>query len=136
MTIVVDASVLIKIVTDEPGSDAAAARVFREDDRIAPDWIRIEIAAGLLKKVRMDGLPIDQAQAGIESVDVFLTGLADTDGLTARALSMSFVLRHALYDCLYLALAEHVGCVLVTADAKFVGKALEHGLAAHIELLA
>ena len=136
MMVVVDASVIIKIITEERGSDAAAARVMLADERIAPDWIRLEVASGLSKKVRMAGLPIEQARASLSAMDFFLTELADTNALVDRAFALSVLMEHALYDCLYLALAEARGCILLTADAKFVAATVRNNLSRHVELLS
>lgn len=136
MTIVVDASVVIKIITEEPGSEAATLRVMDADERIAPAWVRLEVTNGLSKKVHAAGLTIDQARSGLGAIDLFLTELVDTEGLYERAFSLSIDLRHAMYDCLYLALAEERGGVLVTADAKFLAKLADHRLSRHVELIA
>ncbi|HEY2786458.1 MAG TPA: type II toxin-antitoxin system VapC family toxin [Fimbriiglobus sp.] len=39
--------------------------------------------------------------------------------LLVRAMEMALLHRRAVYDCLYLALAERDGCELVTADDQF-----------------
>ncbi len=38
---------------------------------------------------------------------------------------IAFLLRHPVYDCVYLALAERLQCRLVTADRKLQLKAAE-----------
>jgi predicted nucleic acid-binding protein len=43
----------------------------------------------------------------------------------ADALDIALELKHAAYDCLYLAAALAERCVLVTADATFATKAAE-----------
>ena len=136
MMFVVDASVIIKIITEERGSDAAAARVMSADARIAPEWIGIEVASGLSRKVRMAGLPIEQARASLNAMELFLTELADTRALVDRAFALSISMGHAMYDCLYLALAESRECIMLTADAKFVAATVRHDLSRHVELIA
>ena len=42
--------------------------------------------------------------------------------LLPAALAISVELRHAVYDCLYLALAEREGAALVTDDQAFLRK--------------
>jgi predicted nucleic acid-binding protein len=39
-----------------------------------------------------------------------------------RALELARELKHAIYDCVYLAMAEARNEVVVTADAKFISK--------------
>ncbi len=38
------------------------------------------------------------------------------------AISLACELKHPVYDCLYLALADSLGIALVTADQKFANK--------------
>ena len=40
--------------------------------------------------------------------------------LMLRGMAIALTTRHAVYDCLYVALAEREGCELVTADDKLV----------------
>jgi len=40
--------------------------------------------------------------------------------LLPRAIAISVQVRHGVYDCLYVALAEREGCELVTADARLL----------------
>ena len=42
------------------------------------------------------------------------------DELEGRALELALALRHPVYDCVYLALAERTGRRLVTADRRFL----------------
>ena len=41
-----------------------------------------------------------------------------TAGLLDEAFEIALVTRRTVYDCLYIALAERLGCVVVTADRK------------------
>jgi predicted nucleic acid-binding protein len=45
-------------------------------------------------------------------------------GLLARATRLAIALDHPAYDCICLALAESMGCDLVTADQRLSAKAL------------
>lgn len=42
--------------------------------------------------------------------------------LLIRAIEISLSTRQAVYDCIYLALAESEGCEMVSADDQFVRK--------------
>lgn len=133
--IVLDASVVLKLLTEEPGSDAALARVSREPDRVAPDWVHVEIAAALSKKVRYAGLPIEAAREYMKAVPLVMTEIADTASLLDVALDLSVALQHALYDCVYMAMAIEERCTVLTADRKFYHAAERGGLGQHLELL-
>ena len=45
-----------------------------------------------------------------------------TDTILSRACSLARFLRHSVYDCLYLALAEKENAFMITADRKFYEK--------------
>jgi predicted nucleic acid-binding protein len=42
--------------------------------------------------------------------------------LAGRAFEIAAELRHPVYDCLYVALAEREGATLVTADRHLIGR--------------
>ena len=54
--LVVDASVIMKVLTEEVGSDLAVERLAQAPARTAPDWLTVEIASALSKKIRYGGL--------------------------------------------------------------------------------
>ena len=120
MTKVIDASIVVKVLTEEPFSDAAAAAMASESNRIAPDLLAFEVASALSKKIRYAGLPIDTARRALQVIPDLLAEQVPLADLSALAMSLSAELKHAFYDCLYLALAEQRDTVVLTADAKFV----------------
>lgn len=134
--LVFDASVVVKVLTEEVGSDRAVERLTQEPDRCAPDWLAVEIASALSKKVRYAGLPPAQATEALAALPAILPDLVTTAQLIEPALSLSIELRHAVYDCLYLALALSRGCNVLTADHKFVDAASRSQYAARVELFA
>lgn len=118
--IVIDASVLVKVLTGEFGGEAALESVSVERDRIAPDWVQLEVASAIAKKVNTGELRRVGAEAALRKLSEVVTEVVPSLELIDRAFELSLVLKHAIYDCLYLALAERLQCILVTADAKFV----------------
>jgi predicted nucleic acid-binding protein len=119
MRYVLDASVALKWVVDEP--DAAEARRIRNHFRnavhelIAPDSFELEIAHSLTRAQRRGLIP----DAWILWVDVMTTApvLFPAHPLFPRAIQIATRARIGVYDCLYVALAEREACELVTADA-------------------
>jgi len=114
---VIDASVAIKWVIDEPGTQQAL--LLRQHPLSAPDLLVPECANILWKKVRRQELTQDEAilAAGLlERADVRLEPMRP---LLERATRLAVVLDHPAYDCMYLALAQHLSCPLVTADERF-----------------
>ncbi|WP_295560259.1 type II toxin-antitoxin system VapC family toxin [uncultured Sphingomonas sp.] len=133
--IVLDASVVVKLLVQESSSALALDRVEHEPVRLAPSICVAEVANALSKKVRYDGLPIAAATEVLGNLPAVVYQLIDTDGLIDAGMALSVRCRHALYDCLYLALAIREGCVLLTADAKFVTACRLAGLSDMVELL-
>lgn len=121
--IVLDASVAVKLVTEELGSEAALRRVTEEAERIAPDWIKIEVASALTNKVRRTDLGMETATIALRALPDFFTEIADSDQLIEPTMALSVELDHAFYDCLYLALALNRGCRLITDDRQFAAAA-------------
>lgn len=133
--LVIDASVMVKLLVDEPLTEAARQAVATRDDCIAPDLIHVEIASALAKKVRLFGLPVAEAMAGLESYGEFIAQIVDSQAYFRDAMSLSIAIDHSLFDCLYLALAIDRRCPLLTADVKFADRATAAGLAASIMTL-
>ncbi|MBA3896004.1 MAG: type II toxin-antitoxin system VapC family toxin [Sphingomonadaceae bacterium] len=133
--IVVDASVAIKFVVAEPGSEEALAYVTSQELLVAPDWMLVEAANALFNKVETDALTRVQARANFDALPDFFGHLYPTMDLLDEATRLSFDLRHAVYDCLYLALAMRERTAVVTADREFVKAAKRGGLEPHVALL-
>ena len=116
-TLVVDASVAVKWVVQEEGTEAALR--LRSHDLVAPELILAECANILWKKAERAELTREEAQvsarllerSGIEFVSLY--------GLTERTVALAIELDHPAYDCAYLALALARQCRVVTADRRF-----------------
>ena len=134
--IVVDASVAVRILSREAGADAALERVVEEDMRCAPDWIRLETANAMARKVREKALAVADAVAAAAGVTTLVETQLDSFDLLDDAFQLSVRIGHAMYDCLYLAAGIRHGAVVLTADKQFADRAAQGGLAAHVELLA
>jgi len=117
--LVVDASVAVKWLVDEPGSDDAHA--LRGRDIAAPALIRVEVA-NVLRTLAARGATTPAAAAELFALlqTAPVTVVEHDDALEARALAIALALGHPVYDCLYLALAERMGRVLVTADRRLL----------------
>jgi predicted nucleic acid-binding protein len=63
-----------------------------------------------------------QAPLTAASLPRFFAHLVSLPPLTARALEIAAELRHPVYDCFYLALAESEDATLVTADRRLIGR--------------
>ena len=115
--VVVDASVAVKWVIEEPGTEAALA-LRNEGVLHAPDFMLVEVANVFWSKVRRRLLTRAQADGGYEaiaSVPFLRTPLAE---LVLPARSTAFALDVTVYDAVYVALAQRWNCPLATADGK------------------
>ena len=133
--LVIDASVAVKFVTEEPGSDAAYEIVVGPDSLIAPDWVIAECANAIGKKVLGNQLSRAGAEASFAELPRFFARLFQSDRLLDAGFQLALDIDHAFYDCLYLALAIREGAPLVTADEGLVKAARRAGLDGHVRLL-
>ena len=125
---VVDASVVIKWVVEEAGSEHAA-RLIDGPALSAPDLLMSECANILWKKVRRGELNRDEASLSIELLMRADIELVPTRALAAAATALALDLDHPAYDCMYLAVAVERGTAVVTADRRFVRRVSERGTA-------
>ena len=132
---IVDASVAFKWMFVEEGSEAAQALLGRDDLR-APNLLLVELGNALWKKsMRGELSERDAYAAQLSIVSSFVMIQSEAD-LIRRAIEMAIALEHAIYDCVYLALAEHMADTLVTADGKFWNKVAASAYKDHVQLLA
>jgi predicted nucleic acid-binding protein len=121
-TWVVDASVAIKWVVDEPGTKEAL--LLRRHRLVAPDLLVPECANILWKKVRRGELSAAEAILAARLLQRAEVELEPMRGLLEPATKLAIALNHPAYDCIYLALAEVLSCALVTADEQLCRKTL------------
>jgi predicted nucleic acid-binding protein len=122
VTLVVDASVAAKWVLDEEGTERALA-LRSEDGLIAPSLLVIEVGSAIWKAARRELIAPANAIAAIRDVLLPFEALVPDEELRVPALALALNLRHPIYDCFYLALAERERCTLITADARLIGAA-------------
>ena len=123
MTLVVDASIAVKWIFPEAGSDAAVALRDEDHDLIAPSLIAAEIGNTIWKAVRRGHVGRADALEAIDAALIWFQSLIPMEELRVRALALAINLRHPIYDCFYLALAERARCPLITADLRLVDAA-------------
>ena len=118
---IIDASVAFKWLAEEEGSDAAFALLDRYE-LFAPVLLMHEVGNALWKKARRD--QIDRSVSFSDELNRLpqLVNLIDETPHVARALEIGREFGHAIYDCVYLAMAEARSDRLVTADTKFMTK--------------
>jgi predicted nucleic acid-binding protein len=129
--IVVDASVLANAIADDEIDGRIAREVLREaKDLAAPDLVDVETVSALRKRWLAGTITEERFAAAVRDLEDL-----DLDRYPALPLmGRVFELRANLsaYDATYVALAEILGCELLTGDGRLAGAP---GLACPIKVL-
>lgn len=123
MTLIVDASVAVKWITPELGSTAAATLREHDNHLIAPSLVIAEIGNALWKKALRDEIGKEEAVSALRLAVSHFAEFVPSDEFRETALELAIVLRHPIYHCFYLALAERENAPLVTADEGMIAAA-------------
>lgn len=132
---VVDASVVLKLVIQESDSDHARLLVAREM-LAAPDLLLVECANSLCVKSRRKQISVSDAAGAFAAIEAMPIRILPMRRHVAAAQAIAFELDQTVYDCIYLAAAVAERAILVTADKTLVQAAVtKPGYQAHIKLL-
>lgn len=118
MIFVVDASVAIKWFVKESLHHESLLLLEDVDSLRAPDFLMVEVSNVAWKKHGRGELRFAQAQAIVDAISCRIPRLQPAIELIAHATDLAFAYSHPIYDCLYLACADDVGGVLITADRE------------------
>ena len=122
MKVVIDASVAVKWVASEAGRAEALDLLDDGVERIAPQFLMIEVANVLWMKVRRGEFLQEQASSSFALIkDAVGRFVSDAD-LMDRCIGLSRELDRPAYDCVYLACAEREAAEMVTADTRLLAK--------------
>jgi predicted nucleic acid-binding protein len=119
MKAVIDASVAIKWHVFEEDWKYAHALLTPKNILIAPDFMLLECANILWKKVLRGDISQESAQEAVRYLKQGPIHFLPTIDFTEQALQLSHQLNHPVYDCLYLACAIEQQAFLLTADLAF-----------------
>lgn len=125
MTIVVDASIALKWVLEEPGSDAAEELL--EKDLAAPSLWLLEAGNALWRRTVRGELSQAEAEERLTELTKAPVVSVPLEQDLPEAMRLAIQLNHPVYDCLYLALAKRLGTYVVTADTRFSQAVANHG---------
>lgn len=118
-TLIVDASIAIKWVVEEEGTEAAVD--LRSRFRFAaPELLIPECANILWKKTQRGELMRDEAILAARLLERSGIAFLSMAGLLERATSLAIELSHPAYDCAYLAAAVQTGSRFATADDRLL----------------
>jgi predicted nucleic acid-binding protein len=117
--VVVDASVGMKWYVPEPHDVEAGKLRDARFDRHIPAHFYVEVASTVRKKVVQRGeLSQDDGREVLTKVGRGRATVHPTGTLLDPAFEIALLTRRTVYDRLYIALAERLDCVAVTADEK------------------
>lgn len=116
---IVDASVAIKWFLPEIHSDAALHARQGQYQLHSPAFMFLELGNVLTKKIRRQELSPTEGDAILNELKHLPLQRHADDQLFPTAYRLALDTHRSLYDCLYLALAEVVDGILITADLKF-----------------
>lgn len=128
MTLVVDVSVALKWVLEEPDSHLAQALAEGEEEVLVPDFWLNEAANVCWLLVRKGKWSADEAREGLALLHALVppTATGELD-LHDVALDIGLTIDHSTYDTLYVAFAVAMGARgIVVADAPFVRDMARH----------
>ena len=118
---VVDASVVVKwFVSEENSAEALALRdafVSDQVDLFAPSLMPFEVINALFRASDDEGFLLESSRS-LSKYGIHLQGLSGPYfERVVRAARRNGV---SVYDASYLALAEHIGCMLYTSDGELL----------------
>ncbi len=132
---VVDASVGIKWFVPEVLSPAALAFRNAGHDFHVPAFFDVEITNIVWKKLQRGELNRQDADDIVKQLPTLPLVRHSESSLLAPALDLADHSQRTVYDCLYLALAQEIGGVMMTADQRLVNALAATSWAANIQYL-
>ncbi len=130
MKYVLDSNVALKWVIAE--ADSGRAVRLRDEyrtginDLIAPDLFTPEVANALVAAERQGRIRPGEAAHFLLDIQLNAPMYLPSSPLLLRGMEIALATRHAVYDCVYVALAERERCELVTADGQLVRSLQAH----------
>jgi predicted nucleic acid-binding protein len=118
MSLVLDASVVIKWFINEPLHEVARQLLTDREVLHAPDLLIPEVGNIAWKKMIRGEIEEKHAHSIVGSLPDLPVMLHPSLELVDRGMQIASAIKHPVYDCLYLACAEAVGGRLVTADER------------------
>ena len=122
---VIDASVAVKWVITEDGTEAALHLRQQGISFHAPELLVPETGNILWKKVKRRELSRDEAEIAAGTLSLSGITLHSMQALSLAALQIAVDIDHPVYDATYLALAQSLALPLITADRRLVTKLAE-----------
>lgn len=126
-SLVVDASVALKWVLNEPGH-LKARSIVGSARLAAPDFLMLECANALWATVRRKVISGSDAAIGLAKIAAVAVDLHPITAHVSAAQAIAFEIDRTVYDSIYVALALRLGAQVVTADVKFARAVESHSV--------
>jgi len=120
VTLVPDATVVVKWFVPEVATDAARALLDSGNDFAVPDLLFGEIGGILRWKVRREEMTEDEAAALLHDVMRIPFDVASSRELAGDALAIALRINRGISEATYIALAVRLETVVVTADDRLI----------------
>jgi predicted nucleic acid-binding protein len=131
---ILDASVAVSLVVDEPRTQVAQDTVLGRE-LVVPDTFWGEVAKALLRKVSERLMHPEDAHDAYALLRRLVGYSVPTEPLGPLAMSLSMELDHPVYDCFYLAAAISRQAPLLTADRTLHAAAVEGGYGDWVQMV-
>ena len=137
MAVVLDASVLVVLVSGDPRRPAAhtTLRTWIESDEPlhAPALLPYEVASGLTRLIAAGAFPVERLSGALQTVLEVPITYHPIDRSAERVVAVALKLRRqSAYDAAYLALAEQLEAELWTFDGPLSRNAAGVGFSVHL----
>jgi predicted nucleic acid-binding protein len=119
--IVVDASALLDAVLESRTDGVLDSIAAAEETLHAPQLLDLEVVSGLRRLSRNGQLPLAQAESCLRTFRMIRIRRHSHEPLLRRIWELRSSL--SAYDAAYVALAELLGCTLLTANARLARSA-------------
>jgi predicted nucleic acid-binding protein len=136
MAVVLDASLLVALISGDPRADAVSARLAgwlaKGEGLHAPTLTPFEVANGLTRLMAAGAMPEDRVEPAwraVQQLPVTYHPLRDGSLVVSLARRLE---QHSAYDAAYLALAHDLDGACWTLDGRLVRNATRLGLPAHL----
>jgi len=131
-SLVVDASVAVKWFVPEVHGTAAQKFIDPRYQLFAPDLLWPEFGNILWKKQTRRQIPPQVTRQILTDFRRYRVGIMPSEPFVIAALEIAERIGRTVYDSLYLALAQRLGCRAVTADEKLFNAVQRDRISAHI----
>ena len=122
--VIIDASVAVKWVVDEPNGNKAEKLL--GEPLAAPALWLAEAASALWSKCRRRDISEDEVRRACVTLRQAPVSQISLELLLPAAIDYALTLQHPVYDCFYLAAAHIHETYMVTADLRFARRVASH----------